>query len=145
MDISKLVSDVSKLAGNDTVKAAAKKIATDKNARELAKKAVKVAKAAGIDMSTIISFAAKNTDVINALGKLGAKSGSDPASDAVQKLVSSLKTKVVKASGTKIDDDAFGTIINKLMGNATVKKQVEKAAGTGVSSFIKKAVAEYIS
>lgn len=104
-----------------------------------------MAKSAGIDINTIISFVLKNQDVISALGKLGLKKGEDPASSSVQKLVGSLKTNINKAIGTKVDDDTFGSIVNKLMGNAMIKERVEDIAGDSVTSFIKKAVSEYIS
>ena len=106
---------------------------------------ISMAKSAGIDMNTIISFVLKNQDVVSALGKLGLKKGEDPTSSAVQKLVGSLKTNINKAVGTKIDDDTFGSIVNKLMGNAMIKERVEDIAGDSVTSFIKKAVSEYIS
>ena len=104
-----------------------------------------MAKSAGINMNTIISFALKNQDVISALGKLGQKKGEDPASSSVQKLVGSLKTNISKAVGVKVDDDTFGSIVNKFMGNAMIKDRVEDIAGDSVTTFIKKAVSEYIS
>ena len=149
MDFGKLFSSVTSLAKNETVKKAAKTVATNKKARGVAVKATKVAtkvaKTLGIDMATLLSLAAKNADVINSLAKIGEKKGSDPASSTVQKLVSSLKTKVAKVAGTKIDDNTFKTLTNKLLSNETLKKKVEKISGSGVATFIKKAVAEYVA
>lgn len=105
----------------------------------------KVAEAMGIDLTQVLSLVMKNQDVIEILGKLGLKKKDDPASAAVQKLVGSLKTTINKASGIKIDDDTFGSLVNKLMGNDKIKGKVEDIAGSGVATFIKKAVKEYIS
>ena len=112
---------------------------------KVADKISKAAKSMGIDLTQVLSMVMKNQDVIAVLGKLGLKKKEDPASSAVQKLVGSLKTAINKASGAKVSDDAFGSLVSKLMGNATVKNTVEDIAGTGVATFIKKAVSEYIS
>lgn len=149
MDFSKLISKAKDLAGNENVKSAVKKVASNKKVKDAVTKATKsaskVAKTLGVDLTTIVTFAMKNKSVIDALSKLGLKSESDPASSAVQKLVSSLKNTISKAAGTKIEDKTFSSIVTKLLSNSTVKSKVEDAAGKGVSSFIKKAVAEYIS
>ena len=149
MDFSKLISKAKDLAGNEKVKSAVKKVASNKKVKDAVTKATKsaskVAKTLGVDLTTIVTFAMKNKSVIDALSKLGLKSESDPASSAVQKLVSSLKNTISKAAGTKIEDNTFSSVVTKLLSNSTVKSKVEDAAGKGVSSFIKKAVAEYIS
>ena len=149
MNLSKLFSKAKELAGNDKVKSAVKKVASNKKVKDTVTKATKsaskVAKNLGIDMTTLVTFAMKNKGVIDALAKIGLKSESDPASSTVQKLVSSLKNTISKAAGTKIEDKTFGSVVSKLLSNSTVKSKVEDAAGKGVSSFIKKAVAEFIS
>lgn len=158
MDFSKLVNKVKDLAKNEKTKEIVKKVANSDAAKKVAKKitgsksvknatknVTKIAKSVKIDLASLISLATKNTAVITALGKLGLKKDADPASSQVQKLVSTLKSAVVKATGTKVDDDKFGSMVNKLMGNVTIKKKVEAIAGSGVSTFIKKAVSEFIS
>ena len=60
-------------------------------------------------------------------------------------MVGNLKTAINKASGVKVDDDSFSTIINKLLGNTTVKNKVEDIAGGGVTTFIKEAIKEFTS
>lgn len=156
MGLSDFLKKAKDLAGDETVNAVVKKIASNKKVKETISKAKKkvstanktvskFAKSLGIDLTQVLSIAMKNQDVINVLGKLGLKKKEDPASSAVQKLVGSLKTAINKATGQKVNDDAFGSIITKLMGNATVKSKVEDIAGSGVATFIKKAVSEYIS
>ena len=158
MGLSDLFSKVKELSEDETVKSAVKKVSGNKKVQEMVSKAKKtvgkakvankiskVAKSMGIDLASVLSFAMKNQDVINVLGKLGLKKKEDPTSSAVQKLVGSLKTAINKSSGVKVDDNSFGTIINKLLGNAVVKSKVEETAGSGVVTFIKKAVKEYIS
>lgn len=169
MDLSNLFSKVKDLAGNadaketvkkiansDAVKSAVKKVANNKDVKKTVAKAKnaatkatktvsKVAKAVGIDMSTIISYAAKNKAVMDILVKLGLKKESNPASGAVQKLVGSLKSAVSKAAGIKLEDKSFGSAVTKLLGVEKIKTQLENTAGKGVVSFIKKAVSEYIA
>ena len=158
MGLSDLLKKAKDLSEDETVKSVIKKVASSKNVQDTVKKAKKavgkakvaekiskVAKSVGIDLKDVIAIAMKNQSVVNALGKLGLKKEEDPASTAVQKLVGSLKTAVNKATGKKVDDDLFSSIVNKLTGNATIKSKLEDMAGKGVASFIKKAVAEYIS
>ena len=158
MGLSDLLSKVKKISEDETVKSVAKKVSSNKKVQEIVSKAKKtvdkakvadkiskVAKSVGIDLKSVLSFAMKNQDVINILGKLGLKKKEDPASSAVQKLVGNLKTAINKASGVKVDDDSFSTIINKLLGNTTVKNKVEDIAGGGVTTFIKKAIKEFTS
>ena len=170
MDFSNLFSKVKDLASSENVKATVKKVANSdavkkavkkvknnktvkstvakakKAATSASKTASKLAKAVGIDMTTLISLASKNKAIVEALAKIGLKKEtSEPEAAGVQKLVGSLKTAVSKAVGVKVEDDTFGNIVNKLLSVDTVKSKVEKLAGNGVSSFIKKAVAEYIS
>ena len=131
--------DILKMAGN------VKKIVGDKKTREVASKAIKVANSLGIDITKVLPIIIKNADVISALANIGLKKGSDPASASVQKLVSSLKTKISNVVGTKLKDKDFQTIVNKLVSNPTVKAKVEKLSSTGVATFIKKAISEYVS
>lgn len=158
MGLSDLLSKVKKISEDETVKSVAKKVSSNKKVQEMVSKAKKtvdkakvadkiskVAKSVGIDLKSVLSFAMKNQDVINILGKLGLKKKEDPASSTVQKLVGNLKTAINKASGVKVDDDSFSTIINKLLGNTTVKNKVEDIAGGGVTTFIKKAIKEFTS
>ena len=158
MSFSDLFSKVKELAGNenvnetvkkavksDAVKKAVKKVATNKNVKNATKKVTSVAKAVGIDMSSIVSFAMKNKTVLDALTKLGLKKESDPTSGVVQKLVSSLNSAINKTSGIKLEDKTFSSVVSKLLGNTQIKDKLEDAAGKGVTSFIKKAVAEYIA
>ena len=169
MDFSNLLSKVKELAGNDkaketvkkiadneTVKKAVKKIANNKKVKKAvaeAKKATskatktvsKAAKAVGIDMNTILSYATKNKAVMDVLVKLGVKKESDPASSAVQKLVSNLKSSINKAAGIKIEDNSFKSAVTKLLSNTNIKENLEKVAGKGVPSFIKKAVENYLA
>lgn len=150
MDNENVKEVAKKIASSDSAKKVVKKIANNKilkSAGKTAQKTIKnVAKSAGLDITKIISLATKNKDIIDVLGKIGLKKEtSDPASTAVQKLVGSLKSTVSKAIGVKVEDDMFGNIVNKLLKTDTVKSRVEKIAGSGVSAFIKKAVAEYIS
>ena len=158
MGLSDLLSKVKKISEDETVKSVAKKVSSNKKVQEMVSKAKKtvdkakvadkiskVAKSVGIDLKSVLSFAMKNQDVINILGKLGLKKKEDPTSSAVQKLVGNLKTAINKASGVKVDDDSFSTIINKLLGNTTVKNKVEDIAGGGVTTFIKKAIKEFTS
>ena len=158
MGLSDLLKKAQELAGDETVKSVVKKVASNKKVQETISKAkktvdkakvgdkiTKLAKNVGIDLKDVLALAMKNQDVINVLGKLGLKKKEDPASAAVQKLVGNLKTAVNKVTGKKVDDDTFGSIVSKLMGNATVKSKVEDIAGSGVATFIKKAVSEFIS
>lgn len=158
MDFSNLFSKAKELAGDsvaketvkkitnsDAVKKAIKKVANNKKVKDVQKTVTKVAKAVGIDMNSIVSYATKNKAVVDVLVKLGLKKESDPASGVVQKLVSSLNSAINKASGVKLDDKSFGSAVTKLLGVDKVKEKLEDAAGKGVTSFIKKAVAEYIS
>lgn len=131
--------DILKMAGS------VKKIVGDKKTREVASKAIKVANSLGIDIAKVLPIIVKNADVISALANIGLKKGSDPASASVQKLVSSLKTKISNVVGTKLKDKDFQTIVNKLVSNPTVKAKVEKLSSTGVTTFIKKAISEYAS
>ena len=147
---------VKKVANSDAVKKAVKKVSSNKAVKSTvakAKKAAtsasktvsKAAKAVGIDMTTILSFAQKNTAVVDVLTKLGLKKESDPTSGAVQKLVGSLNSAINKAVGIKLDDKTFGSAMTKLLANTKIKEKIDDAAGRGAISFIKKAVAEYIS
>lgn len=158
MGLSDLFSKVSKLADDENVKSAIKKVSSSKkvqdavskakktiNKAKIAKNISKVAKSVGIDLTSVLAFAMKNQDVIAVLGKLGLKKKEDPASSAVQRLVGSLKSAINKASGVKVDDNSFTAIANKLLGNTTVKNKVEGIAGSGVTTFIKKAIKEYVS
>ena len=158
MGLSDLLSKVKKISEDETVKSVAKKVSSNKKVQEMVSKAKKtvdkakvadkiskVEKSVGIDLKSVLSFAMKNQDIINILGKLGLKKKEDPASSTVQKLVGNLKTAINKASGVKVDDDSFSTIINKLLGNTTVKNKVEDIAGGGVTTFIKKAIKEFTS
>ena len=135
----------SKKSKNDDLLSIAKSLASNKDVQNAASKVAKIAKDSGIDLTKIVMALMTNKTVITALGKLGAKKDSDPTSAAVQKLVGSLQSSINKATGVKVDDNSFSSIVNKLMGNKTIKTQVEDIAGDGVSSFIKKAVAAYIS
>lgn len=92
-----------------------------------------------------MSYALKNKAVMDALIKLGLKKDTNPASTAVQKLVSSLKTSLNKVTGMKLEDKSFGSAITKLLSAGKVKEKLEGVAGKGVPTFIKKAVSEYIS
>ena len=132
--------DILKEAGN------VKKLVGDKKTRDAASKAIKGANSLGIDITKVLPVVIKNADVISALANIGLKKGSDPASASVQKLVSSLKTKVSKVTGTKLTDKNFQTIVNKLVSNETVKNKIEKLSSTtGVTTFIKKAISEYVA
>lgn len=130
------------------VKEAVKKIAKNETVRKTAKKAVKkvvkTGKTACVDVAKILTPLMKNKDVANALANIAAKKKNDPASTTVQKLVSSLKNVISKNVGAKIDNETFSKVVNKLMSNATVKSKVEKLAGAGVSTFVKKAVSEFV-
>lgn len=130
--------DILKMAGN------VKKIVGDKKTREVASKAIKVANSLGIDITKVLPVIVKNADVISALANIGLKKGSDPASASVQKLVSSLKTKISNVVGTKLKDKDFQTIVNKLVSNPVVKNKIEKLSSAGASTFIKKAISEYV-
>ena len=163
MGISDLFSKVQGVMDNENVKAVAKKIASSEGAKKAVKKLANnktlkkvgskaqktiksAAKTLGIDMTTIISLASKNKTIVEALAKIGLKKEtSEPEAAGVQKLVGSLKSAVSKAVSVKVENDTFGNIVNKLLKVDTVKSKVEKLAGDGVTSFIKKAVAEYIS
>ena len=158
MGLSDLFKKAKELADDETVKSVVKKVANNKKVKETISKAkktvdkakvgskiTKLAKDMGIDLKDVLALAMKNQDLIEILGKLGLKKKEDPASSEVHKLVGNLKTALNKVTGHKVDNDTFGSIISKLMGNATVKSKVEKLAGSGVATFIKKAVSEYIS
>ncbi len=158
MGLSDLLSKVKELSEDETVKSVVKKVSSNKKVQNMVSKAKKtvnkakaangiskVAKSMGIDLKSVLSFVMKNQDVINMLGKLGLKKKEDPASSAVQKLVANLKTAINKASGVKVDDNSFSTIVNKLLGNTTVKNKVEEIAGGEVTTFIKKAIKEFTS
>lgn len=160
MELSNLFNKVKEFASNEDVKnvakAAGKKLASNKKvqkavskvkkeAANVSKKVAKVAKSTGLDLTQLVSLATNNTDVVNALAKLGLKKGDDPGASSVQKLVGTLKSKVSSAIGVKVEDKTFSSLVSKLLSNATVKSQVEKISGTGVATFIKKAVAEYIA
>lgn len=158
MNFSNLFSKAKKLASNENAKAVIKKITSSDTAKKVVKKAAnskkvkeatekisKLTKAVGIDANTVISYALKNKSVMDVLIKLGLKKESDPASSAVQKLVGSLKSSINKASGAKLENKIFGSAVTKLLGVDKIKTQLEKTAGKGVSTFIKKAVSEYIS
>ena len=143
---------VQKVAENENVKKAVKKAANSKKVKDAVSKAKKTsetiskaAKAVGIDLNSIISLAQKNKAVVEALTKLGLKKESDPASSTVQKLVASLKSNISKAAGVKLEDKTFSSLTTKLLANSNIKQKLENAAGRGVSTFIKKAVEEYIS
>ena len=150
MDNENVKAVAKKIASSESAKKAVKKLANNKTLKKVGSKAQKAIKSAaktlGIDMTTIISLASKNKTIVEALAKIGLKKEtSEPEAAGVQKLVGSLKSAVSKAVGVKVEDDTFGNIVNKLLKVDTVKSRVEKLAGEGVSSFIKKAVAEYIS
>ena len=148
MDFSKLFSTAKDLSENEMVKNIASKAMNNKKVKKTVesakKKIVKAAKSAGIDVNSILKLVTKNKDVVSALVKLGVKKDEDPAAATVQRLVSSLKSTISKASGTKVDDDTFSSIVTKLVGVDKVKTNLEEVAGRGVVGFIKKAVKEYI-
>ena len=86
MGLSDLLSKVKKISEDETVKSVAKKVSSNKKVQEMVSKAKKtvdkakvadkiskVAKSVGIDLKSVLSFAMKNQDVINILGKLGLK------------------------------------------------------------------------
>ena len=156
MDFSSLLSKVKELAGSEQAKDTVKKVANNKNvkktiskvkkvANDASKKVSKTAKAVGIDMNTIIAQVLKNKAVVDILVKLGLKKESDPNSNAVQKLVASLKNAMNKATGVKLEDKSFSSAVSKVLTNAMIKEKLEDAAGRGVPTFIKKAVEAYIS
>lgn len=158
MDLSNLFSKAKELASNEHAKAAVKKIANsetvkkavnkvknNKNIKKATQTVTKAAKAVGLDTNTILSYALKNKAVMDVLIKLGLKKESDPASSSVMKLIGSLKNTINKATGVKLEDKTFGSIVNKILGTDKVKEKLEDAAGKGVPAFIKKAVSEYIS
>lgn len=158
MDFSKLINKakelasdstaretVKKIANSDAVKKAVKKVTNNKNIKNVQKTVTKAAKAVGIDVSALAMSAMKNKAVIDVLVKLGLKKDSDPTSSAVQKMVASLKNSLSKATGAKLEDKSFGSVVNKMLGVDKIKEKLEDAAGKGVPAFIKKAVSEYIS
>lgn len=150
MDNENVKAVAKKIASSEGAKKAVKKLANNKTLKKVGSKAQKTIKSAaktlGIDMTTIISLASKNKTIVEALAKIGLKKEtSEPEAAGVQKLVGSLKSAVSKAVSVKVENDTFGNIVNKLLKVDTVKSKVEKLAGDGVTSFIKKAVAEYIS
>ena len=142
---STTIETVKKIANSNAVKKAVRKVTNNKSIKKAQKTLTKAAKAVGIDTNTILTYALKNKAVMDVLIKLGLKKENDPASSAVQKLVGSLKSAINKASGMKIEDKIFGSAVNKILGADKVKEKLEDAVGKGVPSFIKKAVAEYIS
>ena len=140
---------VKKITNSDAVKKATKKLANNKKVKKTVSKAkktvTKAAKTLGIDVNTIIKYAQKNKTVLDILVKLGLKKESDPASSAVQKVVSSLNTAINKAIGFKLEDQSFSNAVTKLLNVDKIKSTLEDEVGKGVNTFIKKAVAEYIS
>lgn len=152
MDLGKIIKTAKDLSENETVKNITKNLATNKNVKKAISNTTKkldnvaktIKKTTGIDVKDIIKTAATSTVVIEALTKLGLKKEEKVESSAVQKLVGSLKNTISKAVGQKVDNDLFGSVVSKLLGTATVKKEVENVAGKGVASFIKNAVSAYI-
>ena len=152
----KVKDTVKKVANNETVKKAVKKVANNKTVKKTvakakkaagaaSKKVSKVAKAVGIDTNAIVAQALKNKAVVDVLVKLGLKKESAPESSAVQKLVSSLKSNISKATGIKLEDKSFSSAVSKVLANAKIKEKLEDVAGRGIPTFIKKAVDAYIS
>lgn len=163
MEMSDLLSKFKNSAEFENINKIADKISSTEEGRKIIEKVVNnkelnatatkiqktiksTAKSLGIDVDKIISLATKNKDIIDLLAKIGLKKENlEPDASSVQKIVGNLKTAMSKAVGVKIDDKTFSNVANKLLKNDTVKSKVEKIAGSGVSTYIKKAISEYVS
>lgn len=132
MDLSKLASKAGSLLKSEA-------------GQKIVGEAVKgVKEKAGLDVTSLIGLASKNADIIKSLGAIGAmKATSTFDASNTLNLVSQLKNLVTENIG-KIDNNTFKTVIDKLLSTDAIKEKVEKIAGSGTTSFIKKAIAAFI-
>lgn len=133
MGLSNLMSQAGKLLNSDAGKALASSVTK------------KATSSGSLDLTSLIGLASKNTEIVDLLGNLGVlKKTEEPDSSKTQKIVKQLYS-LVKSNIGKIDNDTFKTIINKLLASDKVKKQIEKIAGSGTTTFIKNAITAYLS